>query len=139
MSRTVEHALARRPFARIMPERIEQPVFRSQTNHCRTVRVQFDLRGLRTILWSGSRKLKRLLLNQQAFGLEQKLKVDDGLHPGPLVPDRFKTLQYASPLVAPTAQHHLSNKPHGVVYAAQHPLWVRADAQRRINRKVRHE
>jgi hypothetical protein len=49
-------------------------------------------------LWSG-RRLKRFLLNQQAFGLEQKLKVDDGLHPGPLVPDPFETLQYVSPLV----------------------------------------
>ena len=85
------------------------------------------LRGLGTMLSRGSRRLKRLLLNQQAFGLEQKLKVDDGLHPGPLVPDCFKTLQYASPLMAPTAQHHLSNEPHGVVCAAQHPIRVRAD------------
>jgi hypothetical protein len=55
--------------------------------------VQLDLRSLRTILWSGSkRRLKRLLLNQQAFALEQKLKVDDGLHPGPLVPDCLETL-----------------------------------------------
>jgi hypothetical protein len=108
-------------------------------HHGRTVRVQLDLRGLRTILWSGSRRrLKRLLLNQQAFGLEQKLKVDDGLHPGPLVPDSFETLQYVWPLVAPTAQDHLSNEPHGVVCAAQNPLRVRADAQLRINRKVQH-
>src|SRR3954453_1807984 len=52
------------------------------------------LRGLGTMLSRGSRRLKRLLLNQQAFGLEQKLPT----RRGGSTPDRGLTWPHGSGL-----------------------------------------
>ena len=54
--------------------------------------ARLDLRGARWILQRRARSGSRFVFNQQAFGLEQHLQFDNGLHRTPLVPGVLEIL-----------------------------------------------
>jgi hypothetical protein len=87
---------------------------------------------------SSFRRRRKRLLDQQAFGLEQKLETDHGFDRTPLVADCFKALRRVLPCAAGAAQHHLSNELQSFACAAQYLLRARADTQLRTDLKVRH-
>jgi hypothetical protein len=64
--------------------------------------------------------------------------VNDGFHRTPLVPGCLKALQYVLPCAVRGAQCHLSNEVNSLGCAAQYDRQTRADAQLRIDWKVRH-
>jgi hypothetical protein len=64
--------------------------------------------------------------------------VNDGFHRMPLVPGRLKALQYVLPCAVGPAQCHVSNEVNSLGCAAQYDWRPRADAQLRIDWKVRH-
>jgi hypothetical protein len=64
--------------------------------------------------------------------------VNDGLHRTPLVPSCLKALQYVLPRAVGAAQCRLSNEVNSLGCAAQYERRARADAQLRIDWKVRH-
>ena len=64
--------------------------------------------------------------------------MDNGFHCIPLVPGCLKALQYVSPCAVGAAQCHLSNEVNSFGCAAQYNRRARADAQLRIDWKVRH-
>jgi hypothetical protein len=65
--------------------------------------------------------------------------VNDGFHRTPLVPSCLKALQYVLPCAVRAAQCHLSNEVNGLGCAAQYDRRARADAQLRIDWKVRRQ
>jgi hypothetical protein len=52
------------------------------------------------------RWLRLILLNQQTFGIKQKLKMDHGFDRTPLIADRLKIPQYVLPRAAGAGQRH---------------------------------
>ena len=66
--------------------------YRSGLNGSVWSRARLDLRGARWILQRRARSGSRFVFNQQAFGLEQHLQFDNGLHRTPLVPGVLKIL-----------------------------------------------
>ncbi len=64
--------------------------------------------------------------------------MNHGFHRTPLVPSRVKALQYVLPCAVRAAQCRLSNEVNGLGCAAQYDWRARADAQLRIDWKVRH-
>jgi len=64
--------------------------------------------------------------------------VNHGFHRTPLVPSCLKALQYLLPCAVGAAQCRLSNEVNSLGCAAQYDRRARANAQLRIDWKVRH-
>jgi len=83
-------------------------------------------------------RLAPLLLDQAAFGLKQKLKMDHRFHRAPLVLDCLEPVQDILPSAACGAAGYLPNEIQDFICAAQYSVRAPADTQLRIDRKIGH-
>src|SRR5262249_38435727 len=100
-------------------------------------RANLDLRSARPGL-PRARSVSCPVLNQEVFRLKSELEVDDRFHRTPLLESCLEALQQVLPWAAGGSQCRPSNEVDSFGCAAQYDRRARADAQLRIDWKVRH-
>ena len=96
------------------------------------------LRGARSSFRRTSRSKHRFVIKQQAFVLEQELKLNHSFRRTPFISGCFKSLQHGLPWAVGAVRGHLSNERHSLGCVAQQNWRAATYTQLRINWKFKH-